>query len=560
MPESSRIPQADWWRDAVVYQVYPRSFADANNDGTGDVRGITSRLDHLSTLGVDAVWISPWYPSPLADGGYDVADHCDIHPDFGTVADADELIAAAHARGLRVLLDLVPNHTSDEHPWFQAALVSAPGSPERARYVFRDGRGPGGDLPPNNWPSLFGGSAWQRVTEADGTLGQWYLHLFAVKQPDLDWANPEVSDLIVEVLRFWFDRGIDGFRVDVADSLAKHQDFPDTPLDPDTGFGTWRQAPGMPMWDQPELEAIQRRWREVADAYDPPRIYVAESNSPSKFRYLEAGRLHSAFTFDGLACEWDATSLRHMITHSLTTHAAAGAPATWVLGNHDTPRPVTRYGKAFTGWGFLPDGPDPERLVFSEWMYPWPTDATRGRRRARAALLLQAALPGSLYIYQGEELGLEEVEDLPVASLQDPIFRGSNGRHRGRDGCRVPLPWSGTEPPFGFSRDAASWLPQPARWAGRTASDQDADPDSVLALYRTTLALRRELGLGRGDLAWVDDLPHGVLGFTRDAGVTCLVNVGSDAPFPLPRGRVLLASGPLADGALPPDTAVWLAR
>lgn len=538
----------------MTYQIYPRSFADADNDGVGDIAGMTSRLDHVADLGVDAVWVSPWYASPMADGGYDVADHRAIDPGFGTLADADAFLAAAHARGLRVLIDLVPNHTSEQHPWFVAALASEPGSAARDRYLFRDGRGPDGVLPPTNWPSVFGGSAWTRTAGADGTPGQWYLHLFTPQQPDLNWRNPEVVEAFDDILRFWFERGIDGFRVDVADALVKDADFPDLPDPADP------PAAQHPYWGRPELADIQRRWRALADSFPGDRVFVSEANAPNRLDFLAPDRLHTTFTFDGLFCAFEADSIRNMVTHNLAVHDAIGAPTAWVLGNHDSARPVTRHGKRFTGWRFPASGVTPEDERFwSEHLFPWPTNVPLGRRRARALALLHLALPGGAYVYQGEELGLEEVEDLPLDALRDPLFRRTNGRVRGRDGCRVPLPWSGDRPPFGFSADADPWLPQPAHWASLTAQAQAADPDSTLSLYRAALRLRRaHPALGSGTLRWDAAASDTVVAFRRDPGFLCVVNTGRE-PVGLPDGDLLLASAPVADRLLPPDAAAWLA-
>lgn len=559
----------DWWRHAVVYQVYPRSFADADNDGTGDVRGITEKLPYLADLGVDAVWVSPWYPSPLLDGGYDVADHRDISPDFGTLADADALIARAHELGIRVIIDLVPNHSSWEHPWFKAALAAPPGSPERDRYLFRDGRGEHGELPPNNWGSIFGGPAWTRTTDPDGTPGQWYLHLFDISQPDWNWANPEVPAMFDDVLRFWFDRGIDGFRVDVADSMAKHPDLPDHVVNPHTGFGSNDKEPGAPHWDHPGVDEIQRRWRAVADAYADTelggRIFVAEAYLDPIERlveYVRPDRLHTTFNFDALVSEWSAASQRAVIDKTIPAHESVGAPTTWVLGNHDNVRVATRYGKPTTGRDYsvaepLESAGDPIEL--GAQLIAMPTDLAVGRRRARAAALLELALPGSAYIYQGEELGLEEVEDIPEHLLQDPAWERSGHRVRGRDGCRVPLPWSGAASPFGFGVDAEPWLPMPAHWAGLTAEAQAADATSMLTLYRTALRLRRERGDFRTDALAFHPLDGGdVLAFTRGDGTLVVVNFGAD-PVTLPAGEVLLASADLADAKLPSDATVWLA-
>ncbi|MFT3876149.1 MAG: glycoside hydrolase family 13 protein [Propioniciclava sp.] len=568
-PSAPAFNDPDWWRHAVVYQVYPRSFADANNDGTGDVRGIISKLPYLSELGIDAIWVSPWYPSPLLDGGYDVADYCDISPDFGTLADAEELIEKAHALGIRVLIDLVPNHSSWDHPLFKAALAAGPGSPERDLYIFRDGKGENGELPPNNWGSLFGGPAWTRTTNADGTPGQWYLHMFDISQPDWNWEHPQVLELFDNVLRFWFDRGVDGFRIDVADSMTKDQALPDVRLSPETGFGANDKHVGSPNWDYPGLADIQRRWRRIADEYAGTplggRVFVAEAYlSPVErlVEYVRPDRLHTTFNFDALLSEWSAGSQRAVIDHTLPAHESVGAPATWVLGNHDNTRVVTRYGKAITGVDFTRraehEDESVEPLDLSAQLHEMPTDVPLGRRRARAAALLELALPGGAYVYQGEELGLDEVEDIPEALLQDPTWERSGHRRRGRDGCRVPLPWSGDAAPFGFGTDAEAWLPQPAHWAEATAAKQDADPASTLNLYRAALRLRRaRTDFRDGVLAWHALNEGDVLAFTRGETLV-VVNFGA-SPVALPAGEVLLTSAPLVDGQLPTDASAWIA-
>jgi alpha-glucosidase len=530
-----------WWRDAVIYQVYVRSFTDDSGDGVGDIPGIRSRLDYLRSLGVDAVWITPWYRSPMADGGYDVADYRAIDPLFGSLGDAETLIADAHEHGLRVLVDLVPNHTSDQHPWFQEALE--PGSPARDRYIFRTGRGPG--EPPNDWRSVFGGSAWTQLPD-----GEWYLHLFAPEQPDLNWQHPEVRTEFTDILRFWLDRGVDGFRIDVAHGLVKAEGLPDVGVAHEDLVEPPSRA-DHPHWDRPEVHDIYREWRRVAQEYGPDRIFVAEAwvARPDRLAcYVRADELHTAFNFDFLRCSWDAASFRAVIDSSLSALGAVGAPATWVLSNHDVTRHLTRYGRAHTRG----TGPLHEPLE--------PADLALGTRRARAALLLMLALPGSAYVYQGEELGLEEVEDLPVELLQDPTWHRSGHAVRGRDGCRVPLPWQGAEPPFGFSRDGVEpWLPQPAHWRDRTVEAESDLPRSMLALYRESIDLRRRhKALGDGELTWLDSPPD-VLLFRRDPNLLCAVNI-SDTAWPLPEHeRILLASEPPGDGMLAPDTAVWLA-
>ena len=522
---------APWWRDAVIYQIYVRSFADADGDGLGDLPGVRSRLAYVAGLGVDAIWLNPFYPSPQADAGYDVADYRDVDPRFGTLADFDELVGDAHGLGLRVIVDLVPNHTSGEHPWFRAALAAAPGGAERGRYLFRDGRGPGGGAPPNDWTSTFGGPAWTRVTEPDGSPGQWYLHLFAPEQPDLDWTNSEVRAEFESILRFWLDRGVDGFRIDVAHGLAKDPAMPDL---------AGRFGPGLaqvhhPHWDRDEVHEVYRAWRRVGDAYPGGRTFVAEAwvHDPAQLaRYLRPDELHTAFNFNFLLAPWDAKAVRATVDQSIEALAGVGAPPTWVLSNHDVTRTVTRYG-----------------------------GGAEGLRRARAAALLMLSLPGGAYVYQGEELGLPEVTDLPGEVRQDPTFRRTGGAELGRDGCRVPLPWSGDEPPFGFGPDG-TWLPQPADWADLTVARQAADPGSVLSLYRAALRLRRQLpALGDGTLAWVE-AGEDVLAFRREPGFGCVVNLGdepTDRPAEVPAdATVLLASGPLgAGGQLPTATAVW---
>jgi alpha-glucosidase len=532
-----------WWRRAVIYQVYVRSFADSDGDGIGDLPGVRSRLAHVADLGVDAIWLNPFYPSPQADAGYDVADYRDVDPRFGSLADFDALVADAHRLGLRVIVDLVPNHTSSEHPWFRAALASPPGSPERARYLFREGRGPGRDLPPNDWQSVFGGPAWARVADpdGDGSGGQWYLHLFAPEQPDLDWTNGEVRAEFESILRFWLERGVDGFRIDVAHGLAKD------PAMPDLAGGHAVSGPaasGHPYWDQVAVHEVYRQWRRVSDAYGRDIVFVAEAwvDTPEQLaRYLRPDELHTAFNFDFLLAPWDGAGLRAAIDSSIDALAGVGAPPTWVLSNHDVVRHVTRYG-----------------------------GGEIGRRRARAAALLMLALPGGAYVYQGEELGLPQVTDLPDEVLQDPTFLRTGGADRGRDGCRVPLPWSGDEPPFGFGPPGSGstpWLPQPVEWASLTAERQASDPHSMLSLYRDALRIRKTVG--DAPLAWIlVGLGAGgdVLAFRRGPGFACVVNLGEEpvdppAELAMPGARVLLASGPLdADGRIAGSTAVWFGR
>jgi alpha-glucosidase len=541
-----------WWRDAVVYQVYIRSFADGTGDGVGDIAGIRSRLPYLRDLGVDAIWITPWYPSPMNDGGYDVADYRDIAPEFGTLASADALIRDSHAHGLRVLIDIVPNHTSHRHRWFASALAAGPGSPERARYLFRPGRGADGDLPPNNWRSMFGGPGWTRVTERDGSPGEWYLHLFDVTQPDLNWSNPEVRDEFLDVLRFWFDRGIDGLRIDVAHGLVKDPTLPDLHYD-ENGLPAGSHAAGAhPFNDRDDLQEIYQEWRSVANAYDPPRIFVAEAwvDSPERLkRYVHTERLHLAFDFDYLLAPWSGPELRATIDSSRQARTSVGAANSWVLSNHDIERHLTRYGRKQTAARLQIDPPaDPAQV-----------DLALGTRRARAAIMLTLALPGGAYVYQGEELGLPQVLDLPESALRDPIWKRSGHTRRGRDGCRVPIPWTVRGPSYGFGVNG-SWLPQPPGWGEYSVQSQRDDPNSMLELYRRLLRLHRELpALGEGEMRWLSTAGADVLAFTREPEFACVVNLGA-VPTDLPdHSRVLVTSIPLVNGQLPTDAAAWLA-
>ena len=593
--EARNRPVTPWWVDAVIYQVYPRSFADADGDGMGDLRGVTSRLDYLAQLGVDAIWLSPFYLSPQHDAGYDVADYRAVDPRFGTLADADEMIAAAHEAGIRVVVDLVPNHTSSEHAWFQAALAAGPGSPERARYHFAEGRGEHGELPPNNWESTFGGGAWTRVTEADGTPGQWYLHLFDTTQPDLNWENEEVREEFRSILRFWLDRGVDGFRVDVAHGLIKQPGYPDAEHsrmgmvtdageDADPTFDPDTFEPLTPFLDQDRVHEVYRDWRRVLDSYDHEPMMVAEAwvaPLSRMFRYVRPGEMHQTFNFTYLMAGWDAASLAHAIDRSFEQAGRVGAPNTWVLSNHDTVRHASRYGLA-----------DPSSYPAGITAEDEQPDEAVGRRRARAAAMVELGLPGSAYIYQGDELGLPEHTTLAAEHRQDPYFFRTDGKEPGRDGCRIPLPWAADEPSYGFSTPAdddgpasaaegvaAPWLPQPASFRALAADRQVGVEGSVFELYRRLLQIRGELDLGTGTFAWSEhhDPARGVLAFTVTSGggrhlgsgepipsrtVLVMANLSTD-PVDLPTGhsRALFSleeAEAVQDGRLAHDAAAWL--
>ena len=536
----------DWWRQAVVYQVYPRSFADSDGDGLGDIPGVTSRVGYLAGLGVDALWLSPFYPSALADGGYDVDDYRDVAPELGTLTDFDALVGAAHAVGIKIIVDIVPNHTSNRHVWFTEALASAPGSAARARYVFRDGQGPDGSLPPSDWVSHFGGPAWRRVVDADGNPEQWYLHLFAPEQPDLNWDNPEVREEFKTTLRFWADRGVDGYRVDVAHALAKDlseplRSKPETP-------GVLPTDGSDPLFDRDAVHGIYAEWREVFEEYDPPRTAVAEAFSAPERRalYARPTGLGQAFNFDLLKADFDATQFREVVEFCLAQAAQVGSSSTWVLSNHDVVRHASRYG--------LPAGTDLDDWLVHDGLEVL-LDEEQGLRRARAAALFMLALPGSAYLYQGEELGLHEVADLPAGVLQDPIWARTLNTKKGRDGARVPLPWTGEGETFGFG-SGNPWLPQPAAWSRVAVDRQDGVEGSTLELYRSALRTRRALQTDE-TLEWVETGRADVVHFVRPNGWHCVTNFGTE-PYALPDGVVRVASAPLDGGVLPGEASVWL--
>ncbi|TCN44212.1 alpha-glucosidase [Kribbella orskensis] len=530
----------DWWRNAVIYQVYLRSFADSDGDGIGDLDGVRARLPYLRSLGVDGLWLNPFYPSPQHDHGYDISDYRGVHPEYGTLESFDRLIRDAHRLDLKVIVDVVPNHCSVEHPWFTGALAAGPGSPERARFHFADGQGEDGELPPNNWRSIFGGPAWQRVAD-----GQWYLHTFAAEQPDFNWRHPDVSSYFEEVVRFWLDRGVDGLRIDVAHGLHKAEGLPDhehAGLDELTGDPVNPHA-----WNQPEVHDVWRSWRAIAQEYTRrtgrERVLVGEVgllDTEQVAQYQRPDELHQTFFFEFLRTEWDDKALCDVIDRGLATIAGSGSSVAWVLNNHDMPRSVTRYAGGAPGVG--------------------PGDLDLGLARARAAALLMLALPGSSYLYQGEELGLPEVTDLPEHVLTDPMFHRSGGVRRGRDGCRVPLPWTAAHKSFGFSPDGTpetAWLPQPDWFADHAADLLLGSGDSMLHLYREALALRHRIPvIGSDDLRWLPTEP-GVLAFTRGDGFACVVNCSSQPVCNPVDGALLIASDPEAGEKLAPNSAAW---
>jgi alpha-glucosidase len=535
-----------WWRHAVIYQVYLQSFADSDGDGVGDICGLARRLSYIRQLGVDAIWITPWYPSPMNDGGYDVADYCDIDPRFGTLEQARWLVEEAHGVDLKVIIDLVPNHSSTEHPWFQEALASPPGSPERDRYIFSEGSGPDGALPPSNWESIFGGSAWERTPD-----GEWYFHSFAPSQADLNWESPAVRETFEEVLRFWLDLGVDGFRVDVAQGLLKDDPTTDVELDLVGGVALHHltEPADHPMWDRDGVHDIVRDWRRIVDSYGD-RLLVAEAVvHPSRVaRYVQPGGYHQSFNFDLLETDWSAPQFRTSIDRSMQSLETTPALPSWVVSNHDVMRPATRYGL-------------PVEIDWYRWSVQGPVDVLdveRGARRARAIALATLALPGAAYVYQGEELGLPEVWDLPPEVLRDPTWEQSGHTLKGRDGCRVPIPWEPGAPAMGFST-GDPWLPQPPEFAGRSVAEQLADPMSSLCLYRTAIEVRSRWLIGDETLAVGTAGSDDVLTLERGAGFVCVVNMGDDT-VDLPEGEVILSSDPDQGPRLEPDCAVWLLR
>jgi alpha-glucosidase len=508
---------APWWKTAVVYQIYPRSFLDTDGDGVGDLAGIRRRLDHLEWLGVDAVWLSPVFRSPMKDFGYDVADYCDVDPLFGTLADLDGLIADAHARGLKVLLDWVPNHTSAEHPWFVESR-RARSSPKRDWYVWRDPAPDGG--PPNDWKAAFpaGIDAWT----LDAATGQYYLHQFLPEQPDLNWDNPDVVRAMHDVLRFWLDRGVDGFRIDVAHGIGKDPNFPNERPE-------WRGIPHCAVNEHPSTHAHLGAIRRLADAYPGDRVLVGEVFQlfgGAHERYFGSNdELHLAFDLPAsIATPWDAPAWRERIANVAARLDPIAAWPTWVLSNHDTPRHRTRF-------------------------------ASEAKARAAAVLLL--TLRGTPFLYAGEELGLEDA-DIPADRRVDPGYR---------DGCRAPIPWDAT-PTHGWPT-TDPWLPWPPTAESRNADRLRADESSILHLYRRLLATRRQsTALRTGTLTLHENTPTGVLAYDRtDANErwTILVNFTNDPVPYAASGAITVASDAEGErqsyaGVIGADRALLLRR
>ena len=543
-------PGSQWWRSGVIYQIYPRSFADSNGDGLGDLKGITSKLDSLATLGIDAIWLSPFYSSPQKDGGYDVSDYIAVDPIFGTLSDFDNLLEKSHALGIRLMIDLVPNHSSDQHEWFKRALASKPGSPERAFYHFKDGLGENGELPPNNWVSMFGGPAWTRVTESDGKPGQWFVHLFDSSQPDLNWANPEVQLEFEKILKFWLDRGVDGFRVDQPHAMAKAEGLPDHPYIKEAGAGFIEGRENPPMWFQDEVHEIFRKWRKILESYPGDRAMCGEAYVyPLSLmaKWVRSDEFHQTFNFRFLDAGWDPKKLFDAINESFEAFDGVGAPSTWVLNNHDVIRHASRfggdYGRATASDGIGSGQPQPDPVL--------------GLQIAKGATLFMLGLPGASYLYQGEELGLPEHTTLENRYRQDPTFVRTNGARVGRDGCRIPLPWEPEGDSSGFSESGKSWLPQPESYKELARSIQEKNPESTLSFYKAALDLRKQLGLGEGSFNWLaGHQGPDTLGY-ENSDVKVLYNFGKQ-PVDLSNFEILISSEPLSGKQLATNQCVWV--
>lgn len=553
-------PAAEWWRTSVIYQIYPRSFADADGDGLGDLKGITSRLDSLSSLGIDAIWFSPFFKSPQKDAGYDISDYRLIDPIFGTNEDFEILLAKAKSLGIRIIVDIVPNHTSDQHEWFQAAIKSTAGSPERAYYHFKDGKGANGELPPNNWQSIFGGPAWSRITEADGSLGQWYLHLFDSSQPDLNWENPAIADEFDEILRFWLKKGVDGFRVDVAHGMVKRAGLPDATIydenlreRPISKLTMQEAEEAVPYWGQPGVHDAIRRFRRVIDEFEDRAMCAEASMSPLPrlAMWVRPDEYHQSFNFDYMHSAYEPDALKKIVTDSIVEYGKVGASSTWVMSNHDGIRHATRMGIAPENTPRPGDGIHPTD--------PMPDEAL-GLRRARAATSFMLGLPGSSYLYQGEELGLPEAWQLEGKYRQDPTYARTKGERIGRDGCRVPLPWeAGVGAANGFNATGESWLPQPDNYRVFSRNLQEGVAGSTLELYKRLLKERKAFGMGGGAFRWAEEFQSkNTLAYINN-GVLVLINFGPDA-VAIPAGEVLVSTQHdlTAERELEHDQVVWI--
>jgi alpha-glucosidase len=484
------MPDKTWWKNGIIYQIYPWSFQDSNGDGIGDLPGIRRRLGYLKHLGVDAVWISPIYPSPMADNGYDVADYCGINHRFGTMADFDALLAEVHAQGLRLILDFVPNHTSDEHPWFIESRSSRT-NPKRDWYIWRDAKPDGS--PPNNWVSNFGGSGW----EWDEATGQYYYHAFLTKQPDLNWRNPEVREAMHNVLRFWLDKGVDGFRVDVIWHVIKDAQFRDNPPNP-----SWH--PGRPeidsllqlhSTDQPEVHDVIAGMRRVLEEYPDDRVLIGEIYLPTERLVTYYGKdlsgAHLPFNFQLIQTAWNAHAIDELVREYDAAIPGGGWP-NWVLGNHDQPRIAARIGV----------------------------------RQARVAAMLLLTLRGTPTMYYGDEIGLARIH-IPRARVQDPWEKNEPGLGFGRDPERTPMQWDSSRY-AGFS-EAEPWLPLSEDHERVNVEALSADPSSMLTLYRRLIALRRSTpALSIGDYKIIRS-QGAVFGFRRsheDQEIVVLLNLG----------------------------------
>ena len=538
----------DWWRQAVVYQIYPRSFKDSNGDGIGDLKGITSQVPYLRSLNLDAVWLSPFYPSALADGGYDVDDYRDVDPKLGTLADFDEMLRELHKVEIRVFVDIVPNHSSNRHVWFKEAIASAPGSAARNRYIFRDGKGINGELPPTNWISHFTPNAWSRESTQGGTGNQWYCHMFAPEQPDFNWDNKEVEEEFLTTLKFWADRGVDGFRIDVAHMMKKDLSEPlkDVP-EPQTLDS--RRPGNEVLFDREEVHEVFKTWRALFNQYDPPRVAVAEAWAKPEniYKYASPDELGQAFNFDLLLAEFDAATYREIVTRNVASATKNGSSSTWVFSNHDQVRPATRYG--------LPIGSNITAFKNSNGT-SLPLDVERGINASIAAQMFALALPGCTYIYQGEELGLPEALEIPESEIQDPQYLKNHKVDKGRDGCRVPLPWTSNGSSFGFGSGGAH-LPHPAIFSQYSVEAESGREGSPLEIFRKALALRKEL-VAPESMEWIDTGNENVLHFARPNGWHCITNFGFTS-YPIPAGLSVLHSSTAVEGDLLPGAAtIWL--